>query len=247
MKAVSQALVWTKQPDWEKEGLSPPSRKIRNTCHTFTFHVFQLSVMWRCFYLCWSSDRKSIASAPLAISAGEWLDVECFLAWICFWLWLEHSVILHGAYHHGSLFVWGKWGSSGARKLPGNFWTCVYDLPSQSMCVFVRVTVCVNGAGKECWCLINFILRNFPGIPVFWWSLQYDHLMSVLPVSGWLLGKNKAADQEKGDSCLIHSMDLNPVGVQRFLIEGLVGVECSVWLFTRAPCTFYWSDTDHYF
>ncbi len=109
------------------------------------------------------------------------------------------------------------------------------DAVSQVMCILCVVfCVCVLCVLLECWCLINFILRNFPGIPCFWWSQQYDHLMSVLPVSGWLLGKNKAADQEKGDSCLIHSMDLNPVGVQHFLIEGL---EC--WVFCVAWYTWF--------
>lgn len=46
--------------------------------------------------------------------------------------------------------------------------------------------------------------------------------MSVLSVSGWLLGKIKAADQEKGDLCLVCSVDLSPVGVQHFLTDRLV-------------------------
>lgn len=44
--------------------------------------------------------------------------------------------------------------------------------------------------------------------------------MSSLAASGWLLGKNKAADQEKGVSCLIGSVDLKPLGVQHFLTGG---------------------------
>lgn len=56
--------------------------------------------------------------------------------------------------------------------------------------------------------------------------------MSSLAVSGWLLGKNKAADQEMGDSCLICSVNLNPAGVQHFLIEGLVFSEWAESCFT---------------
>lgn len=39
---------------------------------------------------------------------------------------------------------------------------------------------------------------------------------------GGCLAKTKLLTKKRGDSCLIHSVDLSSVGVQRFLTEGLV-------------------------
>lgn len=126
-------------------------------------------------------------------------------------------------------------------EAPENLWLLVIQWcchPGQSVCVFLDKLFC-----KRSWQRAltphSFYSQKLNWFPCFWWSLECDHLMSALPVSGWLLGKNKVADQEKGDSWLIHSMDPVLWVFSIFPLVSFIG-NATVWAFIMMLITTQW-------
>lgn len=137
---------------------------------------------------------------------------------LCSWIRVLLCVVLL------AVFAWDH---------PAVFWTRVYNTDVFLASRWWRCVCVWMELAKSIFRLIKSSSQKLtPGIPVFCVcvfrpSLQYDHLMSVLPESGWLLGKKtKLLTKKRRDLCLVHSMDWNLVGVQHFLAERLV---CWAW------------------